>query len=285
MGSLRFLLVVLSVPFASASSEISTAYADTPSGAALYEATANLFGVDKGSKFYNTLGGDDIAPASRNTSSPGGSAAPHKRGIDEEDVPLKIIRHYKVAGEGAVKLPLEKDFRNPFFKLSPEKMKAMAGDLAKVGADYLKGISDPATLPFAPRELPNCTNNSTEKKKVSLDSSVQKKLGLEPTGTKEDREVVLFDYLLLRKEDLPINPSEVFGKSVVVRVYEGKPQSAIGYTARAMGARCLPFRVRGTRTLAFRHQGFDALKNYDSQPTGSGKMHDIIKEKKKKSSR
>ncbi len=255
-----------------------SAHAQNPSPGEIMEATAKLFGIDKTSRFFASFGQEErvTAPIMSDAN------RAQKRGIDEGEDALKIVRHYRASDEGGVKFPTAKEARNPFLQ-NAARVKGFARDAGKVGSEYIKKISDPANLPLAPRALTNCTKSGTEKKKISVNPSVIKKLGLEMVdNAKEAKEVVLFDYLFLRKEDVPINPAEVFGKSAVLRVYEGEPQSSTGYAAAAVNVPCLPFRVRGTRLLAFRHQGIDALKNYDSQPSGNGKMHDLIKAKRKR---
>ena len=119
-----------------------------------------------------------------------------------------------------------------------------------------------------PRIVP-CLGSST--KKVSVDTSKTKK------------DSVNFDWLFLRDTAPPRKLlRDFFGKNIsILRVKDDKA-SAAGLAAQGLQVKCLPTRFRGTKDKWYRHEGEDALKNYEDDLDGKGKLHEYIGQNKSK---
>ncbi|MEZ4752701.1 MAG: hypothetical protein R3A13_00045 [Bdellovibrionota bacterium] len=91
-----------------------------------------------------------------------------------------------------------------------------------------------------------------------------------------------FDWLFLRASAPEQDYSKIFGKSVaVLRVSDSKATGET-LTAASLSVNCLPTRFRGTKTHLYKHEGLDAIKNYDGNLNGSGKLHNEVSKEKNK---
>ena len=84
---------------------------------------------------------------------------------------------------------------------------------------------------------------------------------------------VLFDMLFLRKDQIPLDPDEVFGVSTIVQPYSTDQPNGPSFATVGVGVTCLPTRMRATKAFVYRDEGANALKNYDENPHGKGKVH------------
>lgn len=168
--------------------------------------------------------------------------------------PVRVIRHLK--SDHGIPFPRNNALvlpdRYAQIGLSEEYLKSwvMKGlEMAKVHA---------GSLPVPPK-LRRCNENKTV---------------MASTGVKDQRikKIVLLDMVFL-DEDPPLNVDEIFGQRTSVFKYEDKPNHGVSIVASQLGIRCLPARIRATPGYAIRDRGINALKNYDRDPTGKGKLH------------
>ncbi len=117
----------------------------------------------------------------------------------------------------------------------------------------------------ADRSIPTCSRNETEVNKTE-------------NLLKDGKKMLLSDVLYLRKYQIPKDPLEVFGSTVVVRGYEPDPKSADYHTLYGMGIKCLPARVRISTEKTEIHYGKNALKNYRKNLLGKGYLDRRAKE-------
>lgn len=220
---------------------------------------SKAIGLPKDSKFY--------AAFFDSTEEPKKSSPPiMNRALDpaaaEDKKTAQIIRHYR-GTEG-------QPFTPP-----PSREKVLAA--SKLKADDVKKMLDIAkdawklqvqVLPTPPKNMPTCMLNKTEKVAI-------------PKTPKTQPNQLLFDYLFLQKDDLPIDPAKAFGKKTSVFEYESF-ESASAYLALAVKATCMPYRIRVTGKYIYRHFGLNALYNFDQQYDGKGKLDKSIAEKFKK---
>ena len=142
--------------------------------------------------------------------------------------------------------------------------KMLAEDLESQG--FISGPSKEDLI--VPRILP-CLGNNT--KKVPINTS------------QVDEDKISFDWLFLRSTAPPQKTlGKYFGKSISVLKVKDDATSAGGIAAQGFQVKCLPTRFRGTKGNWYRHEGEDALKNYDENRDGKGKLHDYVKKNKSK---
>ena len=94
-----------------------------------------------------------------------------------------------------------------------------------------------------------------------------------------DPKDVYYEELFVYEGFMPLDPVEVYGAKVRVRPYN--PQDGKGAELRMemYSVPCIPYRVRMTATSYYYDTGVNALKNYDIDPTGKGKLHPWVSTK------
>ena len=240
----------------------------------IMELGSAAFRVPKTSKFYRELFGMAKGKA-------GVLPVQEYRGIGKSAKPLKIVKHYRGPDDQGIPMPGPDEALHPL----EGKNRSLAGlgkRLKAAFAAYEKKVQDPDFLPFNGRALPACYDHKTEKKKIPKDPALIKKLGGGQALKNENNDTVFIDLLFVAEGDFPISPGEVFGRQVAVRkVTDEDTQAAIAIRkmAQSVGATCLPYRIRITPDYLFKHFGTEALKNFDKNPGGKGKFHEVMKPK------
>lgn len=94
-----------------------------------------------------------------------------------------------------------------------------------------------------------------------------------------DPKDVYYEELFVYEGFMPLDPVEVYGAKV--RVHPYNPQDGKGAEIRMemYGVPCIPYRFRMTATSYYYDTGLNALKNYDTDPTGKGTPHPWILKK------
>ena len=175
---------------------------------------------------------------------------------NEEDVEVRpIIKHLR--SDQGIPFP-SKDEVKPIIKLSAEQRR-------EATTKYLEIMNKMKKMQEHVPELPRCLENRTTKVASGY-----------KTG-QEDSKEVLFDMLFIRRGDLPMDTSDVFGKRTIVRPYYTDTPNSPSLSALGAGVKCLPFRFRATKSFGFTDEGTNALKNYDKNPYGAGILHDRMK--------
>jgi hypothetical protein len=133
---------------------------------------------------------------------------------------------------------------------------------------HMKGVERIKEMHRSVPDLPKCTESKTTR---------------EDTGMKDARsdKTILFDMLFIAKKDLPLDAHEVFGKDTVIQPYVADAPNAAAFSTVGVGVTCLPTRMRATKAYVYRDEGANALKNFDENPHGKGKVHpkmeDLVK--------
>jgi hypothetical protein len=162
---------------------------------------------------------------------------------------------------------------------SPEELSKETDDFAQQFASAVNAGIEKEYASAPPPEIPSpvpvrtCSNSETKKTLIPKDSS-KKRL---KKGT-------FYDVLILRKEDLPEKPLEVFGKRTIINLYDRSGDDFYSTSLRYASdfIPCIPYRVRITDRFQFTHFGKDALRNYDSNVNGPGKLSSKVKQIVKK---
>lgn len=178
------------------------------------------------------------------------------------DLPSRVLGHYVLTN--GIPMPSPESMTPP--KLSPEQnelLEKARGDAEQRIAEFQRMAKERWGQA---RALESCSASSTRKYELAKGDS--------------KNEVVLIDLLLIAKP-LPLNPEELFGKSVTVIQYRSGGEDPISAAVSGAGVPCLPYRVRVVGSTRFEHQGVDALKNFDSSPLGKGrvdaKLRDVLR--------
>jgi len=87
---------------------------------------------------------------------------------------------------------------------------------------------------------------------------------------KDQRNSIIWDVLFVAPGQVPSFASEVLGNQLSIRLYDPAHPNSGAYTAVATKVPCLPYRIRITGSNIFKHEGDDALLNYDKAPNGRG---------------
>lgn len=188
----------------------------------------------------------------------GGVAALDKR-IEEQDedeaVPDPIILHLR--STKGIPIPRPEELP-PVLELSEEQQQ-------QIIEEYLKGVEEIKELHSKVPELPKCTESKTTR---------------EDTGMKDAHsdKTILFDMLFMRKDQIPLDPDEVFGAGTIVQPYVSGQPDGPSFATIGVGVTCLPTRMRATKAYVYRDEGANALKNFDENPHGKGKVHPKMKE-------
>jgi hypothetical protein len=177
--------------------------------------------------------------------------------LDESpETPRKILRH--IRGTEGIPFPTSADVELPFTVPEEEVKKQLDG--------YFRALEGVAKQQSTVPQLPACAQNKSDRAPTNY-------------TLPDQRNQVLLDMLFIRKEDLPLDPKEIFGNSVMVRPYSTEEPNVDSLSALGVGIQCLPTRLRVTRAFTIRDEGRNALKNYDKDPNGPGEFHITLKEK------
>ncbi len=87
---------------------------------------------------------------------------------------------------------------------------------------------------------------------------------------KDQRNSSIWDVLFVGPGQVPSFAGEVLGDHLSIRLYDPAHPNTGAYTAVATKVPCLPYRIRITGSNIFKHEGDDALLNYDKAPNGRG---------------
>ena len=168
----------------------------------------------------------------------------------------RIVKHLR--GKEGIPLPGPMDLRLPF-----EVTKESLEEGVK---EYTKFLGELGEKALEIPELPSCDKSNTTKER------------LVPKGMKVPQaNTIVFDMIFLPKGKEPLSAKEYFGQRVVTGGYTNESQNGPSYIALSLGAKCLPYRIRATNEFVFKHEGEAALKNYDKNPHGKGKLHKALK--------
>jgi hypothetical protein len=98
-------------------------------------------------------------------------------------------------------------------------------------------------------------------------------------NTSEPENRVLKDTLFVDKAIVPLEPEEAFGKSAYLVPYTMPIDSGTLMTMEIYSVPCVPYRIRMTNVAKYYDRGLNALRNYDGDARGRGKMAPIIQQK------
>ncbi len=220
---------------------------------------SKAIGVPKDSRFY----GNFFEPTDNKvkTTLPPKNKSFSANAAEEAKI-SQVIRHYRgTAGQPFTPPPTSEQVlaASRLKKEDVEKILEIAKDSWKLPLQV---------LPTPQKVMPTCMINKTEKVAI-------------PKTPKTKPNQLIFDYLFVQKDDMPIDPGKAFGKRTSVFEYE-TAEHAAAYLAMAVKATCLPYRIRVTGKYIYRHFGVSALYNFDQQYDGKGKLDKSIAEKFKK---
>ncbi|MBN8549122.1 MAG: hypothetical protein J0M12_07405 [Deltaproteobacteria bacterium] len=175
--------------------------------------------------------------------------------LDEQpETPQQVIRH--IRGKEGIAFPSKDSILLPFTLTEEKVTKSLDNYFATLEKNAERNLKVPT--------LPNCKTDVTTQTATSYDRE-------------DNREQVLLDLLFMRKEDIPLDPKEVFGHRVVMRPYYTDKPNVDSLSAIGVGITCLPTRMRVTRSFVMRDEGKNALKNYDKDPHGAGEYHELMR--------
>jgi hypothetical protein len=174
-----------------------------------------------------------------------------EREIDEEAATVRPIVLHLRSTQG-VPFPKPEEIP-PVLHITKEQEQEII-DLHMQGVERIKEMHQ--SVP----DLPKCSENKTTR---------------EETGMKDAKgdKTILFDMLFIAKRDLPLDTDEVFGKDTIIHPYDAETPNALAFSAVGVGVTCLPTRMRATKAYVYRDEGANALKNFDENPHGKGKVH------------
>jgi hypothetical protein len=90
---------------------------------------------------------------------------------------------------------------------------------------------------------------------------------------------VFFDEIYISQDLVPLDPQEVFGMEAVLIPYGPNEERGTFLRMKIDNVPCLPYRIRNTGRAQYYDSGLNALKNYDGDPAGKGKLHQFIEQK------
>ncbi len=161
---------------------------------------------------------------------------------------LRIVNHFRFK-EG-IAFPKKADFEKRRLNIKPTK------EAYELALQISRESELEALKEFnVEKKLPQCSSRNTKKAIVGKQNS--KKINM--------------DMLFIAKEKFKSIDPSFFGKTTEVSVYNSKKASHV-YTLSNFEINCLPARVRDAGGILFIHTGIDALKNYDADLLGEGKL-------------
>ena len=107
----------------------------------------------------------------------------------------------------------------------------------------------------------------------------ESKTEVEIHSPERDPKQIDWDVLFVYEDFIPLDPVEVYGSKA--RVHGYNPQNGKGALIRMeiYQVPCIPYRTRKTANAYYHDTGVNALKNYDTDPTGKGKLHPWVSTK------
>lgn len=90
---------------------------------------------------------------------------------------------------------------------------------------------------------------------------------------------ILLDQIYVSEDLVPLDPQEVFGLRSDLIPYGPHEERGTFLRMKIDNVPCLPYRIRITERAQYYDSGINALKNYDSDPAGKGKLHTFIEQK------
>lgn len=162
-----------------------------------------------------------------------------------------VIRHLR--GNEGIPLPGPMP-PPPELSLDDPKVQEALGEYGKYVEKEMERLT-------TPQDLPDCVDSKTERGALGSGKAA-----------KDQEHDVFFDMLFMRSGNIPLDPQDVFGKETKVVPFSGEFVNGASFAAIGVGVKCLPTRFRVTGRYTFRHEGEAALRNYDDEPNGSGKV-------------
>ena len=140
----------------------------------------------------------------------------------------------------------------------------------------LKPLPTPTAGP-APTELPVWSPEPYTRPSRCQTNETKRVVWNEKASEPENE--VLNDILFVEKGLIPLDPEESFGKTTRLMPYERPFSRGSLINMEIYAVPCVPYRVRMSNVAYYYDQGHNALKNYDGDPKGKGKLSDIIQRK------
>lgn len=140
----------------------------------------------------------------------------------------------------------------------------------------LKPLPTPTAGP-APTELPVWSPEPYTRPSRCQTNQTKRVVWNEKASEPENE--VLNDILFVEKGLIPLDPEESFGKTPRLMPYETPLSKGSLINMEIYAVPCVPYRVRMSNVAYYYDQGHNALKNYDGDPKGKGKLSDIIQRK------
>lgn len=225
----------------------------TPDGAARY--LADQYGIPINSKFYARFN-QEVRATKEDFDESGSPLSEDSSTSPEITTESNVIVHLK--GDQGTPIPSEdKEF---LLKQSQRPIKQMDAKSFKPLLDTAMGLTNLSSARlFRGKRLEAC----------SEDSSVKTEIGLEQ---KELKKAAIIDTLFIDQKDLPPNAKSIFGENVDIRSYSPKIGNRAYHASYGFGVTCLPTRIIITGGYSIRYTGAPALRNYDQNPNGKGKL-------------
>lgn len=88
-----------------------------------------------------------------------------------------------------------------------------------------------------------------------------------------------YEILFVYKDFIPLDSIEVYGAKVGVHGYDPLDGKGTEVRMEIYQVPCIPYRIRRTNHAYYYDTGLNALKNYDGDQTGKGKIHPWIAQK------
>ena len=101
---------------------------------------------------------------------------------------------------------------------------------------------------------------------------------IEHTPDGDDTKTYL-DYLFVSEDLVPIDVGEVYGGKVSLIPYGPHEEKGTFVRMKIYRVPCVPYRMRTTGKADYVDTGLNALKNYDTNPSGKGSLHPFVSQK------
>lgn len=171
-----------------------------------------------------------------------------------------VAKHYK--GSAGISFASRGDIDSHQKKILEENMP----DIEGYAKDHYNDLMDAvAKDSLEYKEVPRCKSSSTQKVRAGKED-------IDPLKTVQQDLLILPDTSLSE-----FDPLELFGRKVQILEVDQENKELPYQMANSLNFKCLPGRVRITKEFMFVHFGEDALKNYDDDPHGVGKLDERIK--------
>jgi hypothetical protein len=94
-----------------------------------------------------------------------------------------------------------------------------------------------------------------------------------------DSNQILYDMIFISHDLVPMDSVEVYGRSAKIIPYSLNKDDGAMIRMRLYKVPCVPYRIRMTGKDYFYESGLNALRNYDTAPSGKGKLHPWVSQK------